>query len=114
MGLVESVLELGGMEAHLKVCCVLLGKSHRDFMFPALLKEIDLEVQTLLGAVIYYMGFHQDHFSSDAHRCVAVLNGNVNIGRNLSFPTFPQPGGKHDQNFYFIHQCKIKGTATLD
>lgn len=114
MGLVESVLELGGMEAHLKVCCVLLGKSHHDFMFPALLKEIDLEVQTLLGAVIYYMGFHQDHFSSDAHRCVAVLNGNVNIGRNLSFPTFPQPGGKHDQNFYFIHQCKIKGTATLD
>lgn len=36
MASVASVLELGGMEADLKkVGSVLLGKSHRDFIFPS-------------------------------------------------------------------------------
>lgn len=90
MALVGSILELGGAEADLKmVCKVLLGKSY-DFIFPALLKVIDLQVQMLLTAVIYCISFRQDHFSSDTHRCVAMLprNGNTVPGTSPSLP-FP-------------------------
>lgn len=115
MALVGSVLELGGAEADLKmVCKVLLGKSY-DFIFPALLKVIDLQVQMLLTAVIYCISFRQDHFSSDTHRCVAMLprNGNTVPGTSPSLP-FPPHAGLRDQNIYFVHKHKIEGVATLD
>lgn len=51
---------------------------------PALLKEVDLQVQTLLIAVIYCVG----HFSADALTGVCILNDNGTLGQNLSFPTF--------------------------
>ena len=70
--------------------------------FPPLLKEVDLQVQTLLIAVIYCVGFCQDHFSSDAHRCMAILNDNGTLGQNLSFPTFLPPTGLHGQHFYLM------------
>ena len=61
--------------------------------FPALLKEVDLQVQTLLIAVIYCVGFLQDHFSTDAHRCMAILNDNGTLGQSLSFLPFSHPPG---------------------
>lgn len=90
MATVASVLELGGMEADLKqVGSVLLGKSHRDFISPALLKSRLAGTNPLI-AVIYCVGFRQDD-SADAHRCMAMLNDNGTLGQNLSFPTFLPP-----------------------